>query len=57
MKTAMLLDDATAVDANDLAFREGLANESQGFCVKVWLGVSGAEYSPIDDEEVGVGSW
>ena len=53
----MLLDDTSTIDAHNLPLWKGLANESQGFCVKVWLGVGGAEYSPIDDEEVGVRSW
>ena len=53
----MLLDDATAVDANDLAFREGLANESQGLCVEIRLIIGGNQHSAIDNEEIGVGGW
>ena len=53
----MLLDDTSTIDAHNLPIWEGLANESQGFCVEVWLGVSGAEYSPINDEEVGIRGW
>ena len=53
----MLLDDTSTIDAHNLPFRESFTNESQGFCVEVWLGVSGAEYSPVDDEEVGICGW
>lgn len=56
MKGAVLLDDCSTVDAHNLSIRECLANDAQGFGVKVRLGVGGHEDSAIDDEVVGIGS-
>jgi len=51
----MLLDDTLTVDAYDLPVREGLAYQSQGLSIEVWLVIGRTEHSPIDHEEVGVG--
>ena len=55
MQAAMLFDNTTAIDANDLSIREGLADDPQGLGVEVGLSVGGTEYGTVDDEEVGVG--
>ena len=57
MQGTMLPNEHTTVDADDLAVRECFLQLRQGFCVLVWLGVSGNQHGAIDDEEVGVGGW
>jgi hypothetical protein len=55
MEGAVLLDDGTTVDADDLAVWVGLANDTQGFGVEVGLGIGGHKDGTIDDQVVGVG--
>ena len=50
----MLTDDGTTVDADDVASREGFANNAQGLGIKVRLVVCRHQYSPVDNQEVGV---
>ena len=55
MKTAMLFDDTSAVDAHNLTLREGLADQTERFCVEIRLGVGGTEHGTVDNQEVGIG--
>jgi hypothetical protein len=55
MEGAVLLDDGTTVDADDLAVWIGLANDTQGLSVEVGLGIGGHKDGAIDDQVVGVG--
>ena len=55
MQAAVLFDNASTVDADDLPVGEGLTDDSQRFGVEVGLSVGGTEYGTVDDEEVGVG--
>ena len=55
MQAAMLFDNTTAIDGHDLAIREGLADETEGCCVEIRLGIGGTEHGPVDDQEVGIG--
>ena len=48
----MLFDDTTAIDGDHLTVGECLANQSEGDGIKVWLVIDGAEYSPVDNQEV-----
>ena len=55
MEGAVLLDDGTTVDADDLAVGIGLANDTEGLGVEVGLGIGGHQDGAIDDQVVGVG--
>ena len=55
MKTTMLADDRTAVDAHNLAVRERLANGMKCLCVEVGLSVGRHQYGTIDNQIVSVG--
>ena len=57
MEGAVLLDDGTTVDADDLAIGIGLADDTHGLGIKVGLSVGGHEDGTIDDQIVGVGGW
>ena len=52
----MLLDNTSTVNANDFSAWKGLSDELQGFSIQIRLVVGGTEYSPVDHEEVGIGS-
>jgi hypothetical protein len=54
MEAAMLFDNATTIDGYDLTIRESLANQTEGLCVEIRLGVGGTEHSTVDDQEVGI---
>lgn len=56
VKTPMLTDDRTTINANDFPVREGLADGTHGFCIKVWLIVGRHQHSSVDDKVVGIGS-
>ena len=55
MEGAVLLDDGTTVDADDLAVGIGLANDTEGLGIEVGLGIGGHQDGTIDDQVVGVG--
>lgn len=55
MKGAVLLDEAAAVDAHNLAVGESLANNAQGLCIKIGLGIGRYQYGIVDDQKVGIG--
>ena len=55
MQAAVLFDNASTVDADDLPVGEGLTDDSQRFGIEVGLSIGGTEYGIVDDEEVGVG--
>ena len=57
MDGAVLADDGAAVDADNIAAREGCGDELQGLCVEVGLAIGRAEHGTVDDEEVGIGGW
>jgi hypothetical protein len=54
MEAAMLFDNATTIDGYDLTLRESLANQTEGFCIEIRLGISGTEYGTVDNQEVGI---
>ena len=54
MKTAMLFDDTSTVDAHDLTLRKSLTDETKRFCVEIRLGVGGTEHGTVDAQEVGI---
>ena len=53
----MLLDDGTAVYADDFAVGIGFANDAQGLGIEVGLCIGRYEYGAIDNQIVGVGGW
>ena len=53
----MLFDDTTAIDGDDLTVGESLTNETHGQVVEVGLAIDWTEYSPVDDQKIGVGGW
>ena len=57
VKTTMLADDRTTVDAHNIAVRERLANGMKCFCVEVGLGVGRHQNGTVDNQIVSVGCW
>ena len=55
MERAVLADDSAAVDGDHLPVGESLCDEAERLGVEVRLVVGRAEYSPVDDKEIGVG--
>ena len=55
MERAMLLDDTSTIDANDLPSRESFANHTHSLSIEVRLIVGWHKYCTINDEEVSIG--
>lgn len=54
---AVLTDDDTGVDRDDVPTGEGFADDAAGCGIEVGLGVGRHEDGSVDDEEIGVGGW
>ncbi len=54
---AVLANDDTRVDRDDVATRECAGNGVASFLVESCLIVGWHEYGSVDDEEVGIGGW
>ena len=57
VERAMLDDYGAAVNADNLAVREGIGDYCGCLGIEVGLGVCGIQHRSVDDEEIGVGGW
>lgn len=54
---AVLTDDDTGVDRDDVPAGEGFADDAACLGIKVGLIIGRNEDGSVDDEEIGVGGW
>ena len=55
MEGAVLLDNGTTVDADNLTVGIGLTDDAEGLGIEVGLSIGGHQDSAIDDQIVGIG--